>query len=70
MKTVRLALSLVGLLAITLAYITHDLYFLIIAIGAFVAGLYFMGAIGERSDQPRKGAPAKKDSQNKNRNGE
>ena len=69
MKTARLALSLVGLVAISLAYITHDLYFLVIAIGAFVAGLYFMGAIGQRSEQGKKPAPAK-DSRNKNRNGE
>ena len=69
MKTARLALSLVGLVAISLAYITHDLYFLVIAIGAFIAGLFFMGAIGQRSDQGKKSTTTK-DSRNKNRNGE
>jgi hypothetical protein len=64
MKTARLLLSLVGLIAISLAYITHNLYFLVIAIGAFIAGLYFMGAIGQRSDQNKKPV-AKKDPRNK-----
>jgi hypothetical protein len=71
MKTARLLLSLIGLVAISLAYITHSLYFLVVAIGAFIAGLYFMGAIGQRSDQSKKQI-AKKDSRNgkKNRNSE
>jgi len=60
MKPVRLLLSVVGLVAISLTYITHDLYFLLIAIVAFVAGLYFMGAIGRSSGQDQK-FPAKKD---------
>jgi len=64
-------LSLVGLVAISLAYITHDLYFLIIAIVAFVAGLYFMGAIRRSSGQDQK-LSAKKDGPTgkKNRNDE
>ena len=44
MKTVRLLLSIVGLIAISLTYITGNLYFLILAIGAFIAGLYFHGS--------------------------
>jgi len=58
MKTVRLLLSIVGLIAISLTYITGNLYFLILAIGAFIAGLYFMGAIGRSPEQK---VPAKKD---------
>jgi hypothetical protein len=70
-KTIRLLLSLVGLVAISLAYITHDLYFLVVAIGAFVAGLYFMGAIGRQSGQNQK-LPPKKDQRagKKNQNDE
>jgi hypothetical protein len=62
MRIARLLLSLLGLVAISLAYITHDLYFLLIAIGAFVAGLYFMGAIGRPPDPNRK-LPPRKDGQ-------
>lgn len=58
MKTARLLLSIVGLVAISLTYITHNLYFLVIAIGAFVGGLYFMGAIGSGSKQK---IPSKKE---------
>lgn len=58
MKTARLVLSVIGLVAISLTYITHNLYFLVIAIGAFIGGLYFMGAIGPA---PKKQNPAKKD---------
>lgn len=45
----RLILSLVGLAAIILAYVTGKLEFLIVALLAFVAGLYYMGAIGRRA---------------------
>ena len=48
MKTVQLVLSLVGLIAIALAYKTGSLDFLIIALAAFIGGLFYMGAIGRR----------------------
>ncbi|MDA4131026.1 MAG: hypothetical protein OK457_09670 [Thaumarchaeota archaeon] len=67
MQLVRLVLSLVGLIAIALGYITHDLYFLILAIIAFIAGLYIMGALGRRSDRTQK-LPPKKNSQNQKKN--
>jgi len=49
LKTPQLILSLLGLVAIALAYWTGKLEFLIIALAAFVGGLYYMGAIGKRS---------------------
>lgn len=44
MKTSRLIVSLIGLVAIVLTYYTGNLYYLIIAVAAFFAGLYMMGA--------------------------
>lgn len=44
MKLGRLVLSLVGLVMILLSYVYNNLYFLVIAIIAFFAGLYLMGA--------------------------
>ena len=70
MKPVRLLLSLIGLVAIALAYITGDLYFLIIAIAALFGGLYLMGALGRSGQQDNqnkansKGKPAKDKNQN------
>lgn len=49
MKPVRLILSLVGLAAIILAYVTGRLEFLIVALIAFIVGLYYMGAVGRKS---------------------
>ncbi len=49
MKTAQIALSLLGLAAIALAYKTGQVAYLIIALVAFVGGLYYMGAIGRRS---------------------
>lgn len=48
MKTGQLILSVIGLVAIILAYVTERLEFLIIALAAFIGGLYFMGALGKR----------------------
>jgi hypothetical protein len=50
LKLAQLALSLIGLAAIILAYVTGKVEFLIIALVAFVGGLYYMGAIGRRSN--------------------
>ena len=44
MKTSRLVVSLIGLVAIALAYYYQNVYYLIIAVIAFFAGLYMMGA--------------------------
>lgn len=44
MKTSRLVVSLIGLAAIALTYYTHNVYYLLIAVIAFFAGLYMMGA--------------------------
>ncbi|HVB12897.1 MAG TPA: hypothetical protein VNE86_07165 [Nitrososphaerales archaeon] len=44
MKLSRLVVSLIGLAALAGAYYTGSLEFLAIAIVAFVAGLYLMGA--------------------------
>ena len=44
MKLGRLVVSLIGLAALAVAYYTGSLEFLAIAIVAFVAGLYLMGA--------------------------
>lgn len=44
MKLGRLVVSLIGLAALAVAYYTGSLEFLAIAIIAFVAGLYLMGA--------------------------
>jgi hypothetical protein len=49
MKIPQLILSLIGLAAILLAYVTGEVAFLIIALVAFVGGLYYMGAIGRKS---------------------
>jgi flagellar biosynthesis component FlhA len=49
LKTAQLVLSIIGLIAIALAYITGKLEFLIIALAAFIGGLFYMGAIGRRS---------------------
>ena len=49
MKIPQLALSLIGLVAILLAYKTGEVEFLIIALAAFGGGLYYMGAIGRKS---------------------
>jgi len=53
LKPVRLLLSIVGLIAIILAYVTGKLEFLIVALVAFAAGLYYMGAIGKRSSSTK-----------------
>ncbi len=50
MKPVRLALALIGLAMLALAYATGNLYFLVVAIVAFFAGLYLMG--GGRKPAP------------------
>lgn len=57
MKLGRLVLSLVGLVMILLSYVYNNLYFLVIAIIAFFAGLYLMGA-------SRKPAASKKAAKN------
>jgi len=44
LKLSRLLVSLIGLAALAVAYYTGSLEFLAIAIVAFVAGLYLMGA--------------------------
>ena len=44
MKLGRLVLSLIGLVMVLLSYVYNNLYFLLIAIVAFFAGLYMMGA--------------------------
>lgn len=44
MKIGRLILALVGLAALAVAYYTGSIYFLAIAVIAFVVGLYVMGA--------------------------
>jgi len=49
LKTIQLVLSIIGLVSIALAYKTGDIDFLIIALAAFIGGLYYMGAIGRRS---------------------
>jgi len=58
LKTAQLLLSIVGLAAIALAYITGRVEFLIIALAAFVGGLFYMGAIGRRAakDKSQKGS--------------
>ena len=55
MKLGRLVLSLVGLVMILLSYVFNNLYFLVIAIIAFFAGLYLMGA-SKKPDASRKAA--------------
>ena len=44
LKAGRLVVSLIGLAALAIAYYTGSLEFLAIAIIAFIAGLYLMGA--------------------------
>ncbi len=44
MKIGRLILALIGLVALVIAYFTGSLIFLVLAVAAFVAGLYLMGA--------------------------
>src|SRR5271169_1678202 len=44
MKIERTILSIVGLVAIALAYLTGNFYFLLLAIVVFFIGLYAMGA--------------------------
>jgi hypothetical protein len=67
MKPFRLVLSLVGLAAISLAYITYNLYFLVIAIAAFIVGLFFMGAIGQRSASSKVPTKSKQTAEKKTR---
>ena len=50
MKTGRLVVSLIGLAALALAYVTRSVAFLGLAIAAFIGGLYLMGA----NKKPRK----------------
>ena len=61
MKTGRLIVSLIGLGALALAYYTGNLYFLVIAVLAFVVGLYLMGANKKPASQKsaEKRAPKK-----------
>ncbi|MCL4519834.1 MAG: hypothetical protein M1587_11635 [Thaumarchaeota archaeon] len=54
MKLGRLILSLVGLAMIVLSYIYNNLYFLVIAIVAFFAGLYLMGRERKKSKDREK----------------
>lgn len=64
MKIGRLALAVVGLVALAVAYFTGSLVFLVVAIVAFIAGLYVMGAHKrpinesdkEKRDQGKKGS--------------
>jgi hypothetical protein len=49
LKIPQLILSLIGLGAIILAYVTGKLDYLIIAVAAFVGGLYYMGGFGKRA---------------------
>jgi flagellar biosynthesis component FlhA len=62
LKTAQLILSIIGLVAIALAYITSQLAFLIIALAAFVGGLFYMGAIGRRSSSSKEEPSEKKKS--------
>ena len=59
LKIGRLALAVVGLLALAVAYFTGSLVFLAIAVVAFVAGLYVMGANKKpikKEEEKRKGS--------------
>ena len=63
MKIGRLVLAVVGLAALAVAYFTGSLLFLVVAVVAFVAGLYVMGANkkpikkdDERKREKRKGS--------------
>lgn len=44
MKTGRLIVSLIGLVALAVAYFTGSIIFLGLAVVAFIGGLYLMGA--------------------------
>jgi hypothetical protein len=66
LKIPQLVLSLIGLAAIALAYETGKLEFLIIALAAFVGGLYYMGALGRKNGTEQ--TEKKNDAKNKSRN--
>ncbi|MGI0091821.1 MAG: hypothetical protein ACREBS_08935, partial [Nitrososphaerales archaeon] len=51
MKTGRVVVSLIGLVAIILTYVFQNLYFLIVAIVAFAVGLFMMGALRRLSQR-------------------
>ncbi len=48
-----------GLVALALAYYTGNLYYLILAVGAFIGGLYLMGANRKPTDKKGERAPRK-----------
>jgi membrane protein implicated in regulation of membrane protease activity len=58
LKAGRLIVSLVGLVALALAYYTGNLFFLILAVVAFIGGLYLMGA--NRKPQEKKNEKAQR----------
>jgi hypothetical protein len=64
LKTAQIALSLLGLASIVLAYKTGQVAYLIIALVAFIGGLYYMGAIGRRSSTPKQDPKSEKDAGN------
>jgi len=64
LKTAQLALSLLGLASIALAYKTGQVAYLIIALAAFIGGLYYMGAIGRRSSNAKQDPKSHKPSGN------
>ncbi|HXQ93349.1 MAG TPA: hypothetical protein VN739_10120 [Nitrososphaerales archaeon] len=68
MKPARLLLSLVGLVAIGLAYKTGNLDFLFIAIAALFGGLYLMGALSRSGQQDDENKTNSKDKSSKDKN--
>ena len=54
MNTGRTLLAIIGLVAIALAYLTANLYFLILAVVVFFIGLYIMGAMRRSSESRSK----------------
>ncbi len=50
MRPARVVLALVGLVALLLAYLTGSIYLLVVAVIAFIVGLYLMG-MGRRANQ-------------------
>ena len=69
MKTSRLIVSLIGLVAIALTYYTGNLYYLIIAVAAFFAGLYMMGANRRPAEKRKTREEREADSRKKNARG-
>ena len=72
LKPARLILSLIGLVAIGLAYRTGNPDYLLIAIAALFGGLYLMGALGRASssqqDNQDKSSTKGKSAKDKNQN--